>query len=338
MTNLSDLKKKIKYEISCILVNAEINDQIKQNIVVIILTLIINDLKAFAKKDPAAKGSCEYIWKSYSAFKAVMYYRIANAIYYYKTSSTISLKEIARQISEKAKIETGIEIHPAAKIGERFICDHGTGTVIGETTIIGDDCYILQGVILGVSKFGNKVILGKRHPTIGNNVCIGAFAKILGPIKIGDNCEISPNVVITDDVPNNSNVVIVNQYQLLNPRQDIEVYGVVPITKNWLALRGKGLKNVSIYLTEDHKLKVFYKSDKYIIFTIKPEKQLKYSHKLSIIIKNKNKIVTVIRESIALKRLLEKPLKKTMKDRLFINFKELFDRLFNRFNPQISLA
>ncbi|EAN2415285.1 serine acetyltransferase, partial [Salmonella enterica] len=108
----------------------------------------------------------------------------------------------AKIISENAKIKTGIEIHPAAIIGKRFVIDHGTGTVIGETSIIGEDCYILQSVIIGASGIANNPI-GKRHPVIGNNVEIGAFVNLLGNIKIGNNVKISPRVTITKSVPDN---------------------------------------------------------------------------------------------------------------------------------------
>jgi len=322
----------IKDEIYYIMDYSDINTETKNNITALILPLIIDDLKAFAKKDPAAQGSCEYIWKSYTTFKAVMYYRIANAIYYYQTLKKEVLKEIARQISEKAKVMTGVEIHPGAKIGARFICDHGTGTVIGETSVIGDDCYMLQGVILGVSNFGIKVISGKRHPTIGNNVRIGGHAKILGPIKIGNNCEISPQVVITEDVPDNSKVIIVNQYQLLKPKQEIELYGITPLTKKWLILHGKGLKNSSICLivnnTYLHDLKIIHQSNQHIVFTIKKNQT---GNSISIAVKDKNNhIVALIKESFALKKFLERPL-------IYQENKRLSYNLFKGFNPEISL-
>lgn len=104
---------------------------------------------------------------------------------------------LARWISQRAARKTGIEIHPAATIGRRFFIDHGTGVVIGETTVIGDDVMIYQGVTLG----GTGKDTGKRHPTIGNNVMIGAGAKVLGPFKVGDNSNIAAGAVVLDEIP-----------------------------------------------------------------------------------------------------------------------------------------
>jgi len=315
----SSLKKQIMFNLYSTLNTTLINQQEKQEIINNILILIIDDLKAFAQRDPASKGSCEYIWNSYSAFKAIFYYRIATILYHYKKSTNTNklseLKKLARQISEKSKIETGIEIHPGAKIGSRFICDHGTGTVIGETAVIGNDCYFLQGIILGVSKFGKVLPGNKRHPSIGNNVRIGAFAKVLGPITIGNNSVISPQAVVTEDIPDNSNLIIVNQYQLLKPEQNIELYGVTPYSKNYLIVHGKGLKNTSLsILGKDQsllyscKIIISRKCDKFIIFTIKNNKSIN-TNKISLAVIDKNKcVVAVIRESLALKRFFEKKL------------------------------
>ncbi len=154
------------------------------------------DLQSFAKKDPSAHGDMIYILDSYLSFYAVLLHRIAHFIYE-------SDKTKARQISEYAKLKSGVEIHPAANIGLNFVIDHGNSTVIGETCIIGNDCYILQNVILGGSKIAqNKE--GQRHPVIGNNVEIAANVRIFGSVKIGNNVKISSNLVITSDVPNNT--------------------------------------------------------------------------------------------------------------------------------------
>ena len=109
----------------------------------------------------------------------------------------------ARAISQAARNATGIEIHPAAQIGKGLFIDHGCAVVIGETTIIGDNCTIYQGVTLG----GTGKHVGKRHPTIGNNVMIGAGAKVLGPINIGDNAKIAAGAVVLKDIPENSTAV-----------------------------------------------------------------------------------------------------------------------------------
>ena len=110
---------------------------------------------------------------------------------------------MARYVSQKAARKTGIEIHPGATIGRRLVIDHGTGIVIGETTEIGDDVLIYQGVTLG----GTGKDTGKRHPTIGNNVMISAGAKVLGPFKIGDNSRVAAGAVVLEEVPPNSTVV-----------------------------------------------------------------------------------------------------------------------------------
>lgn len=110
---------------------------------------------------------------------------------------------MARWISQYASKRTGIEIHPAVQIGKRFFIDHGTGVVIGETAVIGDDVTIYQGVTLG----GTGKDTGKRHPTIGNNVMIGAGAKVLGPLEIGDNSRIAAGAVVLHDIPQNSTAV-----------------------------------------------------------------------------------------------------------------------------------
>jgi serine O-acetyltransferase len=114
-----------------------------------------------------------------------------------------NLKFLARWVSQRAAHKTGIEIHPAAQIGRRFFIDHGTGVVIGETTEIGDDVTIYQGVTLG----GTGKDTGKRHPTIGNNVMIGAGAKVLGPFKIGDNAKIAAGAVVLEEIPPNTTAV-----------------------------------------------------------------------------------------------------------------------------------
>ncbi len=154
------------------------------------------DINAFKERDPAAKSSLE-IYFLYPGFKAVRMYRRAHKHYlkghFFR----------ARLISQKAARKTGIEIHPGATIGKRLVIDHGTGIVIGETAEIGDDVLIYQGVTLG----GTGKDVGKRHPTIGNNVMISAGAKVLGPFKIGDNSRVAAGAVVLHEVPPNSTVV-----------------------------------------------------------------------------------------------------------------------------------
>ena len=177
------------------------------NILIILLAIFIiklaligiffhADIRAAQKRDPAAK-SCLEIILLYPGLHALVYYRIAHALYKMK------LFFLARLLSQTARFFTGIEIHPGAKIGKRFFIDHGLGVVIGETSIVGNDVLLYQGSTLG----GTGIVKGKRHPTIGNNVVIGAGAKVLGNIVIGDNSYIGANAVVIKDVPANSTVV-----------------------------------------------------------------------------------------------------------------------------------
>lgn len=154
------------------------------------------DIQAFKDRDPAARSSFE-IFMLYPGFKAIRMHRRAH--FYY----THNLMFLARLVSQRAARKTGIEIHPGATIGRRLVIDHGTGIVIGETTEIGDDVLIYQGVTLG----GTGKDTGKRHPTIGNNVMISAGAKVLGPFKIGDNSRVAAGAVVLEEVPPNSTVV-----------------------------------------------------------------------------------------------------------------------------------
>jgi len=184
-----------------------------------ISTDLFYDLSKFVERDPAAK-SLDYVLNSYNCFKAIISYRVANKLFYFQTENRREkqfLETKARQISEDAKSQTGIEIHPAAKIDHGFVIDHGYGTVIGETTVIGKNCYILQGVILGAKGIANNQN-NKRHPTLKDNVQIGAFAKILGNITIGSNVFIGPNCTVTKDIFSNAKIVISSQIQNIKHR------------------------------------------------------------------------------------------------------------------------
>ena len=154
------------------------------------------DIKVIYEKDPAANNIVEVLF-CYPGLQALISHRIAHKLAYW------GVPFIPRYLSFLTRIITGIEIHPKARIGNRFFIDHGEGVVIGETAIIGDDVLIYQQVTLGGT--GNDH--GKRHPTIGNNVIIGAGAKILGNITIGDNTRIGAGSVVVDNVPENSTVV-----------------------------------------------------------------------------------------------------------------------------------
>lgn len=157
---------------------------------------IKEDIKVIYEKDPAATNLAEVLF-CYPGLQALISHRIAHKLVYW------GVPFIPRFISYLTRIITGIEIHPKAQIGNRFFIDHGEGVVIGETTIIGDDVLIYQQVTLGGT--GNEH--GKRHPTIGNNVIIGAGAKVLGNITIGDNTRVGAGSVVVDDVPKHCTVV-----------------------------------------------------------------------------------------------------------------------------------
>ncbi len=154
------------------------------------------DIQTIRDKDPAARSAIE-ILLLYNGLKAVRSHRRAN------WCSKHGLKFLARWISQNCVRRTNIEIHPDATIGKRLFIDHGTGVVIGETTEIGDDCTIYQGVTLG----GTGKDKGKRHPTLGNHVMVGSGAKVLGPINIGNNVRIAAGAVVLNDIPDNCTAV-----------------------------------------------------------------------------------------------------------------------------------
>ncbi len=154
------------------------------------------DIKTVRERDPAASSVLEILFL-YPGLKAIRAHRIAHWFYSH------NFKFIARAISQHSAKKTNIEIHPGAKIGKRFFIDHGTGVVIGETSEIGDDVTIYQGVTLG----GTGKDVGKRHPTIGNGVMIGSGAKVLGPFTVGDNSNIASGAVVLNEIPPNSTAV-----------------------------------------------------------------------------------------------------------------------------------
>lgn len=157
---------------------------------------ITNDIHIIRERDPAAMSNFEVAFL-YSGFHAVLAYRLSNNLYKKKHFFA------ARMVSQGARFVTGIEIHPGAKIGRGLFIDHGSGTVIGETTEIGDNCTIYQGVTLG----GTGKHSGKRHPTLGDNVMVGSGAKVLGPFKVGDNSKIAANAVVLEEIPENCTAV-----------------------------------------------------------------------------------------------------------------------------------
>ena len=157
---------------------------------------IKTDIAAVKERDPAAKSGVEIVML-YSGIHALLAYRVSHKLYLSKHYFS------ARLVSQLSRFITGIEIHPGAKIGKGLFIDHGMGVVIGETAEIGDNCTLYQGVTLG----GTGKDVGKRHPTLGDNVMVGAGAKVLGPLNIGSGSKIASNAVVLKDIPENSTAV-----------------------------------------------------------------------------------------------------------------------------------
>lgn len=157
---------------------------------------MFDDIKVVFERDPAAKNFMQVIL-TYPGYHAIKYHRLANFLW------KLHIPVLPRMIAGFSRFMTGIEIHPAAKIGKRFFIDHGMGVVIGETAEIGDNVLLYQGVTLG----GTGKESGKRHPTLGNDIVVGSGAKVLGNIKIGDRVKIGAGSVVLHDVPPDSTVV-----------------------------------------------------------------------------------------------------------------------------------
>ena len=155
-----------------------------------------DDIKCVFDRDPAARNTFEVV-TTYPGVHAVLIHRVAHRLW------NLKLYWLARVVSNISRLLTGIEIHPGARIGKRFFIDHGMGVVIGETAIIGDDCTLYHGVTLG----GTSWEKGKRHPTLGDDVVVGAGAKVLGPIMIGNGARIGSNAVVVKPVPENTTVI-----------------------------------------------------------------------------------------------------------------------------------
>ncbi|HAB50691.1 MAG TPA: hypothetical protein DCE80_00700 [Ignavibacteriales bacterium] len=233
----------------------------KQQITEDLIEIIRGDVTALIKGDPAARRNrrtndysiddegqdkietddIKYVLNSYRSLNSVIMYRVAHLIYNYcdslkstdldqenKDEVKLFLQAQARKLSDSTKSYTGVEIHPNAKVGKRFVIDHGYGTLIGETCEIGNDCYILQGVTLG-AKGIMKNDTGRRHPKLGNKVEIAGFARVFGPISIGDETKIYGFAVIDRDIPPKREVSIVNQLQLVLPKSNpVSIYGLFP--------------------------------------------------------------------------------------------------------------
>jgi len=152
---------------------------------------VTEDIEAARRSDPAARSRLEVLL-AYPGLHAVWWYRVAHRLW-----RVPGMRLPARLVSQHARATTGIEIHPGATIGRRLFIDHGMGVVIGETAVVGDDVVLFHGTTLG----GRSMSTGKRHPTVGNHVVIGAGAKVLGPVEIGDGAQVGANAVVVHDVP-----------------------------------------------------------------------------------------------------------------------------------------
>lgn len=168
----------------------------KMEIIMGFIKTLKEEIALVMERDPAARSKWQVLFL-YPGVKAVLSYRIAHRLH--KKGHYF----LSDWISKRARRKTGIEIHPGAQIGKGLFIDHGMGVVIGETTIIGDNCTLYQGVTLG----GTGKDKGKRHPTIGNNVTIGSGAKVLGPFTVGDNSKVAANAVVLNEIPPNSTCV-----------------------------------------------------------------------------------------------------------------------------------
>ena len=157
---------------------------------------IRRDIRAARERDPAAVSNLEIIL-AYPGFHARQFHRLAHTLY------NLRVPLLPRLISHVSRFLTGIEIHPGAKIGERLFIDHGMGVVIGETSEIGDNCHLYQGVTLG----GTSTKREKRHPTLGDNVVVGAGAQVIGAIHVGENARIGAGSVVVTNVPANATVI-----------------------------------------------------------------------------------------------------------------------------------
>ncbi len=253
--------------------NVYFDDNGKGKIIDQLIRIIEDDILALVKGDPASRKNKDsgndstieieeedvnYVISSYKSLNAVIMYRVAHFIYTldnfliekedYEEEDVRGMNSFlrgqARKLSEDTKAKTGVEIHPAAKIGLSFVIDHGYGTVIGETCEIGNECYILQGVTLGareVNEKHNKTVDGRRHPKLGNKVVVCGFARIFGPIEIGDDSFICAHAVIDRNIPSGSKVRISNQIQIVKPNlHTIVIYGLHP-KENGIEIIGRNL-------------------------------------------------------------------------------------------------
>lgn len=210
--------------------------QVKGSDQVGLIKRIKEEIAIIRQRDPAIHSSMEVFL--YPSFKVMLHYRIAHRLYEKKHYF------LARWVSQRGVRKTGIEIHPGAQIGKGFFIDHGNGVIIGETTVIGDNVTLYQGVTLG----GTGKEQGKRHPTVGNNVMISVGAKVLGSFKIGDNSKIGAGSVVLEEVPPNSTVVgvpgrVVKRDNRSLPQEELDQVNLPdPIKEEISSLHGANLE------------------------------------------------------------------------------------------------
>lgn len=252
---------------------------------------LLDDLYRFSSSDPAAKNDSKYVLSAYKGFKAMIYYRVAHAVlmwYIYKEAGKEVqqfLLLIARKISEEGKVETGIDIHPAAQIGPGCVIDHGVGTkimgnsfyegqtvVVGETVIIGKDCTILNDVVIGSGDVNKGQKEGRRQPKIGDGVTICAGARLYGKIEIGDNVWIGAKCIVHQNVPSGTKIKMENQYQISqnvkNGESVFECDGLIKDDDGTYILGGIGIDDVELRIIDEN----YNETDGYVVAIISREK------------------------------------------------------------------
>lgn len=213
---------------------------------------IKEEIRVVKERDPAIHSAMEVFL--YPSFKVMLHYRVAHKLYLKKHYF------LARWVSQRAVRKTGIEIHPGATIGKGFFIDHGNGVIIGETTEIGDNVTLFQGVTLG----GTGKEHGKRHPTIGNNVMVSAGAKVLGSFKVGDNSKIGAGSVVLEEVPPNSTVVgvpgrVVKRNNVSLPQESMDQHLPDPVREDIANLQRANTALTNRLLEMEEKLKYYMK-------------------------------------------------------------------------------
>lgn len=280
-------EKYLNYEnLKSFLVKNNVNI-INNNFVLSLSSFIFNkvmlDVKFIASLDPSQNSENLVLQTKTKGLIATMCYRTATIFYYENFIEDKELRQkLAREFMEQVAVDTGVDIHPQARIDEMFFIDHAKNIVIGATTLIGKRCNLFNDVVLGSKNVKSSQNI-KRHPTILNDVTICAGARVLGDITIGNNVFICPQAVVTDNIPGNTTVSIVNQLQLTKrintlPSQKLTIFGVVPKFKNCIKILGEGFYNPTV------------------LIKLKNEKTLNYQitfwDKNKIIVKFKNKALT----------------------------------------------